>query len=323
MHVKPTHTHAHTTARTLAQRPSTKVWQIRWAPCNTQRKESGPYPLALRGKEKKATMTPPPAEKPALRLTTPGNGPYKGWHGPALAGLLGSVLRGGVGYWVLTGLEAAPRPPAAAPLELYGTEGCPACQRAREACSALDLAYLHRPCPAGGRLWRPAAAALVRGARGPDAPLELPVLVDGGQVVVGASAVVAHLFARYGPPRLRGRPSLALRSDALAGLGCRITRAMRPGRGLTAAPVTRASAAMQPLRVHGYECSPFVRLVREVLDELEVPALMLASAHGSPRRAVLRDTYGVVQFPCLEDPNQQVAMYESGPIIEYLRATYG
>lgn len=257
-------------------------------------------------------MTPP------LKLATAAGGTYKGWTWASLTGAAGAAARGALGAFVLPGAASFPRPTA--PLKLYAFEGCPFCQRVREAFSLLDLEYQHRPCPKGGRLWRPEAARLIEGVKGPGARPQFPVLVDGGQTILESADIVRHVFDKYGPGA--DKVPASLRSAALVGLGCGLSRVVRAGHGVHARP-TKATAATKELRLYGYEPSPFVRLVREVLDELEIPYVSATAARGSVRRAELEAKYGSVQFPCLEDPNTGVAMYESDQIIKYLEATYG
>ena len=78
----------------------------------------------------------------------------------------------------------------------------------------------------------------------------------------------------------------------------------------------------QPLVVWGYEPSPFVRLVKEELCELELPHLFKTCARGSPKRQEVFDAYGKFQVPLLEDPNTGVALFESAEIVKYLEETY-
>lgn len=73
----------------------------------------------------------------------------------------------------------------------------------------------------------------------------------------------------------------------------------------------------------GYEASPFCKVVREELCELELPHLQRSCARGSPKRQELFERRGRFQAPYLEDPNTGVAMFESSAIIKYLQETYG
>jgi glutathione S-transferase len=187
----------------------------------------------------------------------------------------------------------------------------------------LDLDYLHRPCPKGGQVWRPVAGGLISGLKGPGARLQFPLLVDNGSPILESEVIMRHLFDAYGPGWAAA--PLALRSNLLSTTGTTLSRLVRPGKGVHAAP-TKATAATEPLHVWGYEPSPFVRLVREAADELEVPYVMESAARGSARRAGMLAKWGgagKAQFPYMEDPNTGVAMYESAAIVAYLRETYG
>lgn len=83
-----------------------------------------------------------------------------------------------------------------------------------------------------------------------------------------------------------------------------------------------AKKPAEPLVVWGYEPSPFVRLVRETLTELELPHLFKTCARGSPKRQELFDKHGQFVVPYLEDPNTGVAMFESAAIVKYLEGEY-
>jgi len=66
-------------------------------------------------------------------------------------------------------------------------------------------------------------------------------------------------------------------SATLGGLGV----SLRRERGRNAQP---SKAPEKPLVMYGYEPSPFVKLVREKLCELEIPYLYKNVARGSPKR---------------------------------------
>ena len=104
------------------------------------------------------------------------------------------------------------------------------------------------------------------------------------------------------------------------------------------------SAPKQPLERYSFESSPFARLVRETLCELELPFLLhnVGKAPGTPEewlppklrhkggytpetknRKLLAERGGKVMIPYLVDPNTGAAMYESADIQRYLRTTYG
>lgn len=79
----------------------------------------------------------------------------------------------------------------------------------------------------------------------------------------------------------------------------------------------------KPLELYEFEASPYCRLVREVLTELDLDAVIYPCPQGGTRfrpRAI--ELGGKAQFPFLVDPNTGKRLYESADIIDYLRATY-
>ncbi|GMP49924.1 hypothetical protein CsSME_00016737 [Camellia sinensis var. sinensis] len=119
----------------------------------------------------------------------------------------------------------------------------------------------------------------------------------------------------------------------------------RMGKGSSYTPSKLPS---KPLELWAYEPSPYCKIVREVLVELQLPHLLhrrvywnvshiawscpifvLVAAQNdrcymrkldiSRSVIVQRSTF---QAPSLEDPNAGVQMFESAEIIDYLRATY-
>lgn len=112
-------------------------------------------------------------------------------------------------------------------------------------------------------------------------------------------------------------------------------------RGLRARPSRRAPDLLE---LYSFESSPYARLVRERLCELEVPYILrnmgkeqLADV-GTPgirlsrgpyrpiaggKRARLLERGGKVQIPYLVDSNTGAALYESREILDYLEGQYG
>lgn len=216
-------------------------------------------------------------------------------------------------------------------LVLYEFEADPASRLVGEALTEMDLDALIHPCPLGGRRFRPKALRLAGAGN-------LPVLVDPntGRTVADAAAITAYLAETYGG-RLRGEQGLPRQ---LRLLGSRLARRVRRQRGLQARP-SRPPA--QPLELYSFESSPFSRLVRERLCELELPYLLRSTGKalwqdmGPPwvherlfpdtpvtgrNRQRLQALTGRVQLPYLIDPNTGTAMFESAAILDYLEATY-
>lgn len=79
---------------------------------------------------------------------------------------------------------------------------------------------------------------------------------------------------------------------------------------------------MTPLELWGYECSPFVKPVREKLVSLALPHVMVSCSRGSANRDRLVERTGRFQVPFLVDPNTGIEMFESAEICDYLEAVY-
>lgn len=244
--------------------------------------------------------------------------------------MLASVLTSSAALWRGCLVEQVARTPAQ-PLILYEYEACPYCRRVREALTALHLDAEIRPCPRNGQRFRP--EALRRGGK-----RQFPLLVDPNTqtTLYESRDIVAYLFRTYGsgevPPRCR--PSWLLSAlNVLAFFS-------RMGRGGFA----RASRApAQPLALWSFEGSPYSRLVRERLCELELPYTLhnLGKEHwreaGPAVRRITPNPYvprpggkrhafwqahGRVQLPYLEDPNTGAQLFESRAILEYLNRAY-
>lgn len=243
-----------------------------------------------------------------------------------MSSLGASVLTAGRGIFVVRAAEQPPKP-----IILYDFEGCPYCRRVREALTALNLDAEIRPCPREGTRFRPEAIRLGGKAA-------FPFLIDEntGERLYESADIVTYLFRVYGemdvPAAYRpGTPSFALSAGASA---------MRSGRGVRARP---SRAPERPLMLASFESSPFSRLVRERLTELELPYTLhnLAKEEfkelGPASRRITPNPYipkeggkrhrfyqkhGRVQVPYLEDPNHDIALFESAAIIDYLEETY-
>ena len=231
------------------------------------------------------------------------------------------------------GIATAPRASRPALLfELYEFEGCPFCRVVREVLTELDLDAMIYPCPKGGTRFRP--ELLKQGGKE-----QFPFLRDPstGTAMYESADIIAYLFETYGggtvPMRWRAIGAQQFGS-ALAGL-------WRFGAGRSVRPsVTPA----QPLELYSFEASPFARLVRERLCELEIPyvlrsmgrstatdwlppsvrdALKIQSAPETLNRKVLLERAGRITVPYLVDPNFGVEMGEAAAIIEHLQTRYG
>mmetsp|Transcript_453 Transcript_453/g.657 ORF Transcript_453/g.657 Transcript_453/m.657 type:complete len:371 (+) Transcript_453:509-1621(+) len=212
----------------------------------------------------------------------------------------------GTGISVLPDINKYPRPKK--PIILYEYEASPDCKRVREACSMLDLTVEYRPCPGATSGFSDSMATLTLGRR------EVPFMVDNNPSMYrpqlfGADDILAFLFRTYGPGEAAIPASLKARGRAVA--GPRVRANARPD-----------FAKMRPLTLYGWEGAPFVKPVREALNELSLPHVMVHCAPGSQNRAALQAKKGLFQAPFLSDPNTGVEMFESAEIVKYLLATY-
>lgn len=213
---------------------------------------------------------------------------------------------------------------------LYEFEACPFCRIVREALTELDLDAEIRPCPKGGERFR--SALLERGGKA-----QFPYLIDpNADVEMYESAdIVRHLFETYGD----GLP-LRWRFGPLQQLGSQLAGTFRPLAGRRARP-SRAPA--HPLELYSFEGSPFARLVRERLCELELPYVLRSAGRTqasdwvppalrerfsieakpeSDNRRTLLGRAGRLSIPYLVDPNTGEEMGESDAIVDYLERTY-
>ena len=219
--------------------------------------------------------------------------------------LLASILRIGTGMEV-AGAGARPEKM----LELYEFEGCPYCRKVREALSILDLDAMIYPCPQNGPRFRP--QVLERAGK-----LQFPYFVDPntGREMYESDIIVGYLFANYGDSNI----PWALSTPLLTDVSSFLASAARPTAGRR---YRKADAPVQPLELWSFEASPFCRLVRERLCELEIPYVLHNVAKGSSKRKDFIARSGKMMVPWLFDPNTGKEMFESADICAYLDATY-
>lgn len=78
------------------------------------------------------------------------------------------------------------------------------------------------------------------------------------------------------------------------------------------------------LELYDIEASPYCRLVREVLSELDLDAMIYPCPAGGTRfRPKVQELGGKQQSPFFVDPNTGTQLYESSDIVDHLRTTYG
>jgi glutathione S-transferase len=240
--------------------------------------------------------------------------------------LLASIVRTGAG---ISSKSALLKPEA--PLMLFDMEGCPHCRLVREALTELDLDAEIYPCPKQGERFRP--LVLEKGGKA-----QFPFLIDPntGAQMYESLKIVKYLFETYGQKPL----PLKWQFGSLQTMGSMLASTARSGKGVT----KKASRVPeQLLELYSFETSPYARLVRECLCEMEIPyilrncgrtelgewllpplrdALNIVPNSELTNRKNLQQKVGRMAIPYLIDPNENVEMFESAKILEYLKATY-
>ena len=247
--------------------------------------------------------------------------------------LASSLLEGGRG---MQG-TAFPQQPEK-PLQLYEFEGSPFCRRVREVLTLLNLDYEVYPCPKGGHKYR----RIVQEKGGKQ---QFPFLVDenSGVALYESQDIIHYLFQHYGktgktPQKFSHYPQLPV--VALAGTLVNGARGIWINKKI----IDRAAPA-ELLELWGFEASPFTRVVRATLAELELPFIYHNVAKerwqdmgpavlrfkpgkyqalaGGKREKVMNVMGRDIQVPYLVDPNTGVKMFESAAIVKYLNKHYG
>ena len=246
---------------------------------------------------------------------------------PPRSTLLRSLLASTVRGWRGTQVVAPARTPAQL-LIVFDRENDPDCRLLRELLTELQLDALIQPCPVGGKRY---ARKLPRGAR-------LPYLIDRDleTEAEGLQACVAHVLQTYAK---QGRARASV--DTLAArLSSRLASTLRGDAGLQVKP---SRLPRRPLELYSFESSPYSRLVRERLCELQLPWILRnfgkeqRADWGPPnlrftlepwqpkpggRRAQMQAATGKAQVPYLIDPNTKLELFESAAILEYLDRRY-
>lgn len=212
------------------------------------------------------------------------------------------------GYKVKETSKLGPRPEK--PIEIYEFEGCPFCRKVREIVAVLDLDVLFYPCPQNGPTFRPKVVQM-------GGKQQFPYMVDPntGTAMYESDDIIKYLVQKYGDGSIPFMLSLGLLTTLTEGFAM----IGRMGKGSSYTP---SKLPPKPVELWAYEGSPFCKIVREVLVELELPHIFRSCARGSPKRQILFEKTGHFQAPYIEDPNTGVQMFESAEIVEYLKATY-
>ena len=218
-------------------------------------------------------------------------------------------------------------------LMLFDQENDAECRQVREALTQLNLDILVVPCPKGGKNLEALKAKSGKGNE-----IQPPVFVDNNQskAMQGAKSILKHLNQHYGSVKT----STSLLGKVTNQVSSTLASTVRFNSGTQAQPANQPEL---PLILYSFESSPFARLVREKLCEMEItyilinlgkqqvsdmgPATMRWSLKPyqplpDTKREDFFKQYGNVQVPFLMDPNTNRAMFESADIVTYLEKTY-
>lgn len=77
------------------------------------------------------------------------------------------------------------------------------------------------------------------------------------------------------------------------------------------------------LELYQFEQCPYCKKVRDILTELNLDYICRNVKKQTEKRKILMTLGGKDQVPLLVDMDNQVLMYESDRIVEYLQANYG
>ena len=217
-------------------------------------------------------------------------------------------------------------------LKLFDMEGCPHCRLVREALTELDLDAEIYPCPKQGERYRD--KVVEKGGKA-----QFPFLIDpntGAQMYESLS-IIKYLFETYGRRPLPMKWQLG----PLQTMGSMLASTVRPGLGITK---KKSRSPGQLLELYSFESSPYARIVRECLCEMELAYILrncgrtelgewllpplrdtlnIVPNSELTNRKMLQEKTGRMAIPYLNDPNEKAEMFESEKIIEYLEFTYG
>lgn len=248
-----------------------------------------------------------------------------------LRSVLATILEGG------RGVMGTPNPnQPAKPIRLYDFEASPYCRRVREVLTMLNLDVEIYPCPKKGTRFRPQVKSLA-------GKTQFPFLVDEntGIKLLESQDIIDYLFKTYGksgktPSKYQNLPKIPVGGFLVTIAG---------GINGLMAEKNNAQKAVpdQLLELWSFEGSPYTRLVRERLSELELPYVLHNVAKerwqdmgpaklrlkpgkyvpiAGGKRASVYAEQGRLQVPYLVDPNTGISLYESKDILDYLNKTY-
>lgn len=216
-------------------------------------------------------------------------------------------------------------------LKFYEFESCPYCRAVREALTAMHLDAEIYPCPKQGDRYRPQANRL-------GGKLQFPLLIDANTntVMYESEDIITYLFKTYAGAPVPDYYKNQFLKNRLSSLASGV-------RGLAGTFMQKSKPAEKLLHLWSFESSPYSRLVRERLCELQLayvlhnigkeqwqdigPAILrIKPGKYEPKAGGKREAHfartGHMQVPYLEDPNTGVSMLGSQEILAYLGTTY-
>ncbi|KAK1309843.1 hypothetical protein QJS10_CPA08g00906 [Acorus calamus] len=145
----------------------------------------------------------------------------------------------------------------------------------------------------------------------------LIIIVPWFKVCGRQGDIVKYLFQQYAHGK---NPSTGLLESTLF-TGWMPT-ILRAGRGMSLWERAPVEPPLQKLELFSVENSPFARIVREALCELELPYILHNVGEGSSKTDFLLQLSGSRKVPYLIDPNTETQLGDYKKILSYLFETY-
>jgi glutaredoxin len=247
---------------------------------------------------------------------------------------LGSFSRFYNGSIAANNLISCQRPKK--PLIFYQYEGCPYCRKVREIMSVLALDVVVYPCPRTTL----AKYGVTESSRFRSVATKLsgqcmfPILIDENisprLVMLESSEIVSYLWKTY------GAQATAPWNSKLANLSIFqyflvLPTLFRPLPEMGFMRIPSNSPPPQMIELYGYDACPHTRLVRELLDSLEIPYLyhntpLLQNSAGvekmQERFSTLCGGRGRSATPLFVDQHQKFVSTSSLEVIGHLQRVY-
>mmetsp|Transcript_9756 Transcript_9756/g.8756 ORF Transcript_9756/g.8756 Transcript_9756/m.8756 type:complete len:209 (-) Transcript_9756:81-707(-) len=165
---------------------------------------------------------------------------------------------------------------------------------------------------------------------------QFPLLIDENnesetKILYESDKIVEYLWKTYGDKATQ-TPTYWLGSTKLSFIFLLFSSVLRafPQNGMLRIPSKKPKKLLE---LYGFEPSPFVKKVREILSSLEIAYIQRSISRGSLKRPAFKKKYAdklsqwrkkasMVCVPFLIDPNTGIEMFESEDIKQYLIKTY-